>query len=166
VIDTRTTPRAHVPASSGRLGFRGLLAIYIAALIVEFWLGMAVNLFVTIPTQHPGADAPNFSGIFESTWWAILSGPSIWLTLHAALGILLVFGAVRLFIWSLRKRRRVETIALGIAASGVVLAGIGGGRFLAYDQDISSMLMATGFAVSIMSYVFALSITDDPPLWR
>jgi hypothetical protein len=31
-------------------------------LIVQFLLGMAVNLFVTIPTNHPGANPPEYFG--------------------------------------------------------------------------------------------------------
>ena len=57
-------------------------------LVVQFMLGMATNLFVQIPTNHPGANPPEyFSGVAQSVTWAILHGPSIWLVLHAVLGL-------------------------------------------------------------------------------
>ena len=46
---------------------RGLTAVILFILAVQFLLGMAVNLFVTIPTNHPGANPPEyFSGVFNS----------------------------------------------------------------------------------------------------
>jgi hypothetical protein len=36
-------------------------------LTIQFLLGMAVNLFVTIPTNHPGANPPEyFGGVIQS----------------------------------------------------------------------------------------------------
>jgi hypothetical protein len=34
--------------------FRTTVALSLAALILQFLLGMSVNLFVKIPTTHPG----------------------------------------------------------------------------------------------------------------
>ncbi len=46
--------------------FRAGIAGYLAALVVQFWLGMWVNLFVEIPKNHPGANPPEyFSGSSE-----------------------------------------------------------------------------------------------------
>ena len=42
--------------------FRTPLAAAVGALVVQFLLGMTVNLFVKIPTDHPGANQPEFSG--------------------------------------------------------------------------------------------------------
>src|SRR5260370_16394386 len=70
--------------------FRRSLAFVIAALIIQYLLGMAVNLFVKIPTDHPGANPPEyFGGVAASVGWAILHGGS-WLTLHPAWGLLWV----------------------------------------------------------------------------
>jgi hypothetical protein len=38
--------------------FSTTLAFALGALIVQFLLGMAVNLFVKIPSDHPGANPP------------------------------------------------------------------------------------------------------------
>jgi hypothetical protein len=64
--------------------------IMIAALLAQFVLGMAVNLFVTIPGHHPGASPSNyFVGAGHSAGWAITSG-LLPLAAHVILGILLI----------------------------------------------------------------------------
>ena len=42
--------------------FRTTIALSLAALIVQFLLGTAVNLFVKIPTNHPGSNPPEYFG--------------------------------------------------------------------------------------------------------
>ena len=64
--------------------------IMIAALLAQFVLGMAVNLFVTIPAHHPGASPNNyFVGAGHSVGWVITSG-LLPLAAHVILGILLI----------------------------------------------------------------------------
>src|ERR1700674_1523529 len=75
-------------------------------LIVQFLLGMAVNLFVTIPTNHPGANPPEyFGGVVQSGGWAILHG-HVLLQIHAILGLLLVVNALGLLLAAIRERAR------------------------------------------------------------
>jgi hypothetical protein len=53
-------------------------------LLVQFGIGMRVNLSVSIPQNHPGVGAANFfSGVFDSVRWAILHGPIV-LAVHVA----------------------------------------------------------------------------------
>ncbi len=70
------------------------------ALVVQFWLGMWVNLFVDVPKTHPGANPEFFTGAARSVSWAILSGPSGWLAIHAALGRLLFGTAPASALWT------------------------------------------------------------------
>jgi hypothetical protein len=63
-------------------------------LIAQFLLGTAVNLFVKIPTQHPGSNPPEyFSGVAQSVTWAITQG-HILLAIHAGFGLVLVLAAI------------------------------------------------------------------------
>lgn len=75
------------------------------ALIGQFFLGMVTNLYVNIPAHHPGAGAQNyFSGAASSLGWAISAGSSVWLAAHAALGCLLVVGAIESIAFAARSR--------------------------------------------------------------
>jgi hypothetical protein len=56
-------------ASNVRFGYLAALI----ALVIQFLLGMAVNLFVTVPKNHPGSNPPEyFTGVVQSVTWAIL----------------------------------------------------------------------------------------------
>src|ERR1700687_5945040 len=71
-------------------------------LIAQSLLGTTVNLFVKIPGDHPGANPPEyFGGVVTSVSWAILHG-GLWLTLHAALGLVLVLAAVGTLVQAIR----------------------------------------------------------------
>jgi len=136
--------------------FRTTLAFALGILIVQFLLGMAVNLFVKIPTNHPGANPPEyFGGVATSVSWAIVHG-GVWLTLHASWGLVLVLGAIGTLIQAIRfgGGSRITFAALGFI--GVLGAGFNGGSFLNYNEDFSSMLMAVGFALAMSAYTAAL----------
>src|SRR3984893_15474838 len=87
----------------------------IIMLIVQFMLGMAVNLFVVIPKDHPGSNPPEyFSGVAQSVAWALLHG-HVLLILHAGFGLVLVFAAVGTLVQAIRSRTRelIVTASLG-----------------------------------------------------
>ena len=126
-------------------------------LIAQFLLGMVTNLFVEIPLHHPGAKPPEyFSGVFESVTWATLHGPSLWLTLHAVLGLLLVIFGFRLLVPAIRSRHRPTITTAVIGALAMLGAGFNGGSYLNYHEDFSSMIMASLFAVAVIAYVVGL----------
>jgi hypothetical protein len=136
--------------------FRRTLGFVLAMLIVQFLLGTTVTLFVTIPTNHPGANPPEyFGGVVTSVTWAILHG-GLWMTLHAALGLVLVLAALGSLVQAIRLggRGRITLVAIGFV--GVLSAGFNGGSFLNYHEDFSSMLMAVGFALALSAYVALL----------
>jgi hypothetical protein len=128
-------------------------------LIVQFLLGMAVNLFVTIPTNHPGANAPEyFGGVVQSVTWAVLHG-HVLLQVHAVLGLLLVLNALGLLVAAIRMRARDLIVVTSLGLFGVLAAGFNGGSFLNYNQDFSSMIMATFFAWAVVSYAVGIFVT-------
>jgi hypothetical protein len=128
-------------------------------LMIQFLLGIAVNLFVTIPTNHPGANPPEyFGGVVQSVTWAILHG-QILVILHASLGLLLVLNALGLLVAAIRVRQRDLITVTAFGLFGVLAAGFNGGSFLNYNQDFSSMLMATFFAVAVVAYAVGLLVT-------
>ena len=131
-------------------------------LIVQFLLGMAVNLFVTIPTNHPGANPPEyFSGVVQSVTWAILHG-HVLLQIHAVLGLLLVVNALGLLLAAIRARARDLIWITSLGLFGVLAAGFNGGSFLNYNQDFSSMIMASFFAWAVIAYSVGIFLTGRP----
>lgn len=129
----------------------------IVALIVQFLIGMLVNLFVTIPDSHPGSQpAEYFSGSFQSVLWAISSGPVL-LVGHAVLGLLLGLGSLALIVRVMWLGRRRLTVAAMLGFLFIVGAGFNGASFLDFNEDYSSMIMATLFAAALLCYVAILS---------
>ena len=131
-------------------------------LIIQFLLGMAVNLFVTISRDHPGANPPEyFTGVAQSVTWAILHG-HVLLIAHASLGLLLVLNSAGLLISAIRMRARNLITVSAFGAFGVLAAGFNGGSYLNYHEDFSSMLMASFFAVAVVAYAMGLYVTARP----
>jgi hypothetical protein len=123
---------------------------------------MAVDLFVDIPRNHPGANPPEyFGGVVQSVTWAILQGPVL-LVIHASLGLLLVIGALVVVVRAMRSGQRSFAIAAGVGAFAVLAAGFNGGSFLNYNQDFSSMIMASFFAIAIAAYAAAFYLAPSP----
>jgi hypothetical protein len=144
---------------SMRIGFLSALLL----LVAQFLLGMAVNLFVTIPTNHPGANPPEyFTGVAQSVTWALLHGPLL-LTLHAGLGVVIGFGAAGLLVRGIRSRRRGMILATSLGAFGVLAAGLNGGSFLNNNEDFSSMIMAGAFGLAVVSYAAGLFLMSAAP---
>ncbi len=120
-------PEGRAPA------WRRSALVMLVGLLLQFLLGMAVNLFVEVTRHHPGANPPEyFSGVVQSVTWAILQGPRPWLTLHAGLGLLLVLGSFVVLGQAIAGRRRGAIAGAGLGAVGVLAAGFNGGSFLNY----------------------------------
>jgi hypothetical protein len=136
--------------------YRASLLVTLVTLVAQFLLGMAVNLFVVIPKDHPGSNPPEyFSGVAQSVTWAILHG-QLFLVLHVVLGLVLAVNAVGLLIRAIQWRTRSMLLTTGFGAIGVIGAGFNGGSYLNYHEDFSSMIMSAGFAVAVVSYLAGL----------
>jgi hypothetical protein len=143
-------------ASTRQLRITFLFALVM--LIAQFLLGMAVNLFVKIPTDHPGSNPPEyFSGVAQSVTWAILHG-NVLLAIHAAFGLVLVIAAIGTLVQAIGNRRRGIVVSSAFGFIGILGAGFNGGSFLNYHEDFSSMIMATGFAIAMVAYSAGLYI--------
>jgi hypothetical protein len=146
-------------ASTRQLRITFLYALVM--LIAQFLLGMAVNLFVKIPTDHPGSNAPEyFSGVAQSVTWAILHG-NILLAIHGGFGLVLVLAAIGTLVQAIANRRRGIVLSAVVGFIAVLGAGFNGGSFLNYHEDFSSMIMATGFAIAVVAYSVGLYIANE-----
>jgi hypothetical protein len=146
-------------ASTRQLRISFLVALLM--LIGQFLLGMAVTLFVKIPTSHPGSNPPEyFSGVAQSVTWAILNG-HVLLSIHAGFGLVLVIAAIGTLIQAIGNRRRAIVVSAVFGFIGVLGAGFNGGSFLNYREDFSSMLMASGFSIAVVAYSVGLYIAAE-----
>jgi len=151
-------------ASARQLRITFLFALVM--LTAQFLLGMAVNLFLKIPDQHPGSNPSEyFSGVAQSVTWAILHG-NILLAIHAGFGLVIVVAALGTLVQAIGNRRRGIVVSAVFAFIGVLGAGFNGGSFLNYNQDFSSMLMAAGFAIAVVSYSVGLYLANDGAMPR
>jgi len=137
-------------------------AIFISlALVVQFFFGMVNNLYVTIPAQHPGANAHNyFSGAGSSLAWALSVGSSAWLAAHAALGCLLVLVGIECIVLAARSRSALWIWSTSCGAAFIIGAAFNGTSFLVFNKDYSSLIMAGLCGLAIASYALALYLDD------
>jgi hypothetical protein len=139
---TTVPPSAQKTASRQARLRQAYLAILIV-LIVQFALGISVNLYVTLPTAgHPG----------HSSWFG--NGPL--LALHAALGMFLTLAALFVLIRAIMARNTalIITSAAGLVAIG--LAFYFGASFTDKLTNGYSLGMAIAFAAALACYTTGL----------
>jgi hypothetical protein len=92
-------PSSHITATRTPTALlRPIAAIALLLLAAQFLEGMLVNLFVTVPAVHPGANASNyFLGVVQGVMWALSQG-TMYLLIHVAIGWLLFLLAL-ILIW-------------------------------------------------------------------
>jgi hypothetical protein len=137
--------------------------IFMGLLLVQFALGMQINLFAGLARHHAGAGAANVvPGVFDSVSWAIAHGPIV-LAIHAAFGLAILVGAIHNLFWNVLWGTRGTVWATGAALLFVLAAGVNGGAFLAYDKDVYSLLMALFFGAAILCYAIAVYLLLRSP---
>src|SRR6516165_5509261 len=118
-----SAPSTAVPSAAGRLtanrisGLRRASFAAFVMLVVQFALGIYVNLYVTVPSADHG------HGLGQ----AIANGPA-GLTLHIVLGLLLILAALGFLVQAILARRPtlIAAAALGLLAMiGAAASGSG-----------------------------------------
>src|SRR6516162_1019945 len=133
-----TGAQTAAPPSADRRQSRqaGLRRASLAILIVQFALGISVNLYVTLPAAgHPG----------HSDWF----GNGALLALHATLGMILVLSAVFVLVRAITARNvtLIVTSAAGLVSIG--LAFFFGASFTDKLTNGYSLGMAIAFAAAL-----------------
>jgi uncharacterized membrane protein YoaK (UPF0700 family) len=135
---------------------RVLLLLMVLLILCQAALGMAVNLFVTIPGHHPGSQPSNYlTGSADSIGWALGHGDVV-LAAHVALGLALVVVAIALAVVVARTRRRGVAVWSVLGGLLTIGAAFNGASFLDFNTDVSSLIMALLAFGAIASYVAAL----------
>jgi len=162
--DAARVPRAERARKDRRnRAARGWAFGLLIALLVQFGLGMYVNLFASIPLNHPGHGANNFfAGSYHSVAWAETSPHSpVILAVHAGLGLLLVLGSLWLAVLAIRGRRAGFVWAAVLGALFILGAGFNGASFLNYNEDANSYVMALLFALAVLCYIVLLALPSS-----
>jgi hypothetical protein len=128
------------PAAASRLtALRGNCMGAAVLLIVQFGLGIGVNLYVTLP-----AHKSFFSTVFGSATLAV----------HAIVALALLGAAISALVRAIRARRAVAFTAVGLAA--ILAAAIFGASFVGSPGNGASLGMALATAVAMFSYLAAV----------
>ena len=133
-----------------------LLAVNVAAcvlLLIQYLLGMVVNVYVVLPGRHPGAGtADYFTGAVSGLGWVISDGPG-WAAAHAAFGLALALAALASIALARRQDGRLALTLSVLGALAIVGAGFNGVSFLDYGHAFSSMIMAGLWALALACYL-------------
>lgn len=138
---------------------RGLRANSLAAvsiLLVEYGLGIWVNLYRRLPAAEHGTD------IATSFARAVSKGP-IGLSVHALLGVILIVSAAMAIVRAVLVRRSclIGVSAVGLAA--VLVAAVSGAKFVGTGTKAASMSMAIAAGVAIGAFALALFLSGSTP---
>ena len=136
-------PPSAQKVQSRQTGLRQASLAILIVLIVQFALGMGVNLYVTLP-------AAGHSG--HASWF----GNGTVLAFHAALGMFLILAAIFVLVRAIRARSvtLIVTSAAGLVA--ILLAAFFGSGFTDKLTDGYSLGMAIAFAVALACYAIGL----------
>jgi hypothetical protein len=122
-------------------------------LLIQYLLGMAVNVYVVLPGKHPGAGASDyFSGAADGLAWLVSDGPA-WAAAHAALGMALAAAALAAIVFAWPTGSKAGRVASVIGALAIIGAGFNGISFADYGHAFSSMIMAGLWALALACYL-------------
>jgi hypothetical protein len=110
-------------------------------LVVQFALGIYVNLYVTVPSGDHG----------HGFGQAIANGPA-GLTLHIVLGLLLILAALGILVQAIVARQPALIVVAVVGLLAMVGAAASGSAFTGSGRDGASMAMAALGAVGLMCY--------------
>jgi hypothetical protein len=128
-----------VPPAGRLAALRGNCMGAAVLLIIQFGLGVGVNLYVTLP-RHKSF----FATVFGS---ATLAG-------HAIVALVLLGAAIGALVRAVRARKAIVFTATGLAA--VLAAGFAGATFAGNQTNAASLAMALATAAAMFCYLAAV----------
>ena len=119
------------------------------ALLIQYALGMAVNLYVTVPARDHGG------GVAAAIGRAVSNGPGA-LAAHAVLGLLLLVGGVVLVVRAALARKPVFIVTSSVSLVAVLGAAASGAAFVNAAGNGASLSMALLTGVALLCQVVNL----------
>jgi hypothetical protein len=137
---TSAQPDTQAATPASRLAaLRGNCMGAAVLLIIQFGIGIGVNLYVTVP-EHKSF----FPAVFGSATLAA----------HAIVALVLLGAAIGALVRAIRSRKAIVFTAAGLAA--VLAAGIAGASFVSNGSNGASLGMALATAVAMFCYLAAV----------
>jgi hypothetical protein len=152
--------QARSTAAAGQLDIVRRMSLGVAvALLVQYALGMVVNLYVTVPARDHGG------GILTAVGRAFANGPAA-VAIHAGLGLLLIVGGINLVVRSARSRHRPLIWLSAVSLASILGAALNGAAFVNSGSNGPSLGMAMLTGVALLCSVVSLYILSSSPAPR
>lgn len=116
-------------------------------LVVQFGLGISVNLYTSLPAKGSAGDA--FS-----------NGPV--LALHVVVGLLLIVAAIGLLVRAIIARHGPVIVAAAAGLLAIATAATQGFSFVSDGTNAASLAMALATGVAMLCYAIALYLVRTP----
>ena len=116
-------------------------------LVVQFGLGISVNLYTSVPAKGSAGDA--FS-----------NGPV--LALHVVVGLLLIVAAIGLLVRAIIARHGPVIAAAVVGLLAIATAATQGFSFVSDGTNAASLAMALATGVAMLCYAIALYLVRTP----
>src|SRR5262245_66106646 len=125
---------------------RGSMAVLVL-LVVEYGIGMYLNVYVAIPRGDHG----------RSVGSALANGPAVF-SVHAAAGLLLALGALGVFVEAVMARHPVAIASSALGLFALAFASAPGASFASSGDPADSMGMAVLAGVGLLCYAANLYV--------
>jgi hypothetical protein len=140
-------------ASAGRTaGLRRASLAALVLLLIQYGIGIGVNLYVTVPAADQG----------HTIGSAISNGPAA-LTVHIVLGLLLILAAAYLVVRAIVARHPGVIVTSVIGLLALVGAAEQGSAFVDKGHASASMTMAILTGVALLCYGISLYLLGSRP---
>ena len=138
---TTTQPVTATARTAGLRALRGNCMGAAVLLVIQFGLGTAVNLYVTLPTG-------------KSFWSTVFSQGAV--AVHAIVALLLIGASVSALVRSIRVRARLLTALTSAGLVAIIVAAASGVAFVRNGSNGASLSMALAAAVALFCYLAAI----------
>ena len=123
----------------------------VVMLLLEFGLGVGVNLYATLPATDHG------KSLFPAFGSAVTGGPVV-LAANAILETILFITGVSAVVRASATRHSALIAITGVAFLGIVVAWLSGARFVGTMANGASLTIAIATGVSLLCYALVLYI--------
>ena len=120
-------------------------------LVIQFGLGIGVNLYVTLPAAGSGG---------RSIGQAFSNGAL--LAAHAVFGLLLIVTSVSLLVRAIIARHRPVIVTSAVGLLAIIAAAGFGASFVNSSKNGASLGMALATGVAMLCYLVSLMVLGRP----